>query len=388
MGPEGQARFFHAVPQVETGFIDSSDFFGELEVPSCIRCHMKGIQCDPFICQACPSLELCYRVQLIDYCVFSKWSDDAYMYKARWEYLKQLQIDSPGWVDLFHFSPEHSLRVTAQTFEPIDNDHTALYGKTQAGWKSVWTPPLFLIECKELPDYIQRCTFLCINESHSNKLLEKLWWLSRGSSYTLLPQALELWTANRLLMKGWQCKQSAGIDDPSSPYHLHQPAPRVLQNQLDQHIEAFVVGKEKKLTSELQQPVSKQSNPVDTFATALVLLLVIEKDIWRLLFWTKHISQDYKWRHPLRPHTLIDKSVFYARLLLASAKVYDSIAMEFQHVLRTSLPSGNESGLPWASPVIRYNEADDSSLDGFLLKYLLCGEERISELTSATVFNY
>lgn len=91
-------------------------------------------------------------------------------------------------------------------------------------------------------------------------------------------------------MKGWQCEQALVIEVDHSPYRGQKPAPRVLQNQMDQHLEAIIVSKEKCLLSSIQEPISHHLNRVDIFAAIVVLLMVVEKDIWRLIYWTKHAS--------------------------------------------------------------------------------------------------
>lgn len=107
----------------------------------------------------------------------------------------------------------------------------------------------------------------------------------------LLPQASKLWAANRLLIKGWQVVDGPLVNDPYSPYHGTRPAPRVLQNQLDQWLEQFIAETEKGLLRALQNHMQKRTaSQLEVFSTILLLLMLAERDIWRLAFWTRHSS--------------------------------------------------------------------------------------------------
>lgn len=205
-----------------------------------------------------------------------------------------------------------------------------------------------------------------------------------------------LWTANRLLMKGWQCEDAPLVLDSSNPYNYSQPAPRVLQNQLDQHLEQFITAYEAKLVPEIDKRIKNWQTSQDAFLASIVLLKIVENDIWRLMYWVRHRTQVstshvsstgydsqfislitykvYKWRHPESPDVLIQRGVFFSRILLA-------------HIVKENMPWPN--GLDHHieemrhADTLRYDEVDDRSISGSLLKYAFgigC------DLSDATIF--
>ncbi|KAK2061336.1 hypothetical protein LY76DRAFT_372669 [Colletotrichum caudatum] len=127
----------------------------------------------------------------------------------------------------------------------------------------------------------------------------------------------DIWTANRMLMKGWQTRDSAYLK--GGVCHNTGPTPRVLQNQLDQILEEFIATEEKKLLQSLEDAIfwRESTTKLDVMLTIVLLLKVIEKDMWRLLHWVRHRSARYKWRHPSSAESLIHKGVFLSRMLLA-----------------------------------------------------------------------
>ncbi|KAK6223020.1 cytidylate kinase [Colletotrichum tabaci] len=74
------------------------------------------------------------------------------------------------------------------------------------------------------------------------------------------------------------------------------PTPRVLQNQLDQVLEEYIVTQERVLLNRLHEAIFKKktSSTLDVLLTVVLLLKVVEKHIWRLLYWVRH---DRKLRH-------------------------------------------------------------------------------------------
>lgn len=95
-------------------------------------------------------------------------------------------------------------------------------------------------------------------------------------------------------MKGWQAPENpilgiSRVFDPQSPYYQMTPAPRVLQNQIDSRIEAFVARVELQLLKELQKAMKQKScSWIEIFSAVFLILRVTEKDIWRLMYWLKH----------------------------------------------------------------------------------------------------
>ncbi|KAF2028941.1 hypothetical protein EK21DRAFT_15799, partial [Setomelanomma holmii] len=135
-------------------------------------------------------------------------------------------------------------------------------------------------------------------------------------------QTLQLWAAHRLLMKGWQLcvpgsLQMMPIVDRNSLSYGSVPAPRVLQNQLDQILENYCARNEAQCLRELQaKMLSRQCSQVALYSVVAILLNIRERDIWRLLPWANGRNHNYKWRHPSPAATLIKQSVYSSNLLL------------------------------------------------------------------------
>lgn len=124
------------------------------------------------------------------------------------------------------------------------------------------------------------------------------------------------------------------VNDIHSPLHGTVPVPRVLQNQLDHLLEMQIADIESELFLRLQKTMRlrKRADWVSIFLAVILILHVIERDIWRLLYWLRHHEevrfmdtleiftdgfQAYKWRHPSRPITLVEKGVYFTNVLLA-----------------------------------------------------------------------
>lgn len=107
--------------------------------------------------------------------------------------------------------------------------------------------------------------------------------------------SLKLWTANRLLMKGWELitdrtYDSWSISDQESSLFGTVPAPRVLQNQLDRNLASYMAKQEGVFLKELQKAMSHQTKAqwIDVFLAAVILLHIRERDLWRLEHWVVH----------------------------------------------------------------------------------------------------
>lgn len=141
-------------------------------------------------------------------------------------------------------------------------------------------------------------------------------------------------------MKGWEICGHEGlemkiVDRIESPLHRSVPAPRVLQNQLDHLLEYEIVETERHLLKNLQKVIkaSERNSWVVTFLATAIILHVMERDTWRLLYWVHHQEQvrhlkvgvncsvdEFQintWRHPLGLRALVEKSVHFGNLLLA-----------------------------------------------------------------------
>ena len=92
---------------------------------------------------------------------------------------------------------------------------------------------------------------------------------------------------------------------------------------------------ERHLLKNLQKVIkaSDRKSWVATFLATAIILHVMERDAWRLLYWVHHQEQvryfkvavkrstdEFQiniWRHPLGPRALVEKSVHFGNLLLA-----------------------------------------------------------------------
>jgi hypothetical protein len=95
-------------------------------------------------------------------------------------------------------------------------------------------------------------------------------------------------------MKGWTItsEETLGmrkVEDIECPLHASIPAPRVLQNQLDRNLECYIIAKEKQLLKAIQRELRKsRSEGLDViFSSVIIILHVLEKDTWRLMYWRK-----------------------------------------------------------------------------------------------------
>ena len=99
-------------------------------------------------------------------------------------------------------------------------------------------------------------------------------------------------------MKGWEIcgRERLGmkiVDRMESPLCGSIPAPRVLQNQLDHLLESEIMETEQNLLKDLQKVIkaSNRKSWVFTFLTTAIILHVMERDAWRLLYWVHHQDQ-------------------------------------------------------------------------------------------------
>lgn len=179
----------------------------------------------------------------------------------------------------------------------MSHEQTYLWGKTERGWISITTPPLGLYETpsrEQIQDYVEKCMPNCMQEAGSEVALALRSWKPvhhQAADQTALRDAARLWTANHLLMKGWQASGVETVTKADNPYCGMRPAPRVLQNGLDQALESYVADIEQRLLHNIFSIISSRMKhtPWDSlFSAVLILLAVMEKDIWRLIYWVRH----------------------------------------------------------------------------------------------------
>jgi hypothetical protein len=240
------------------------------------------------------------------------------------------------------------------------------------GLDPAWEP-----SSKKFNEYIASSVKLCIEEADSNSVLRaiapqlpKEWRQS-----PLLTCALKLWAANRLLVKGWQTNVGIPIKTRDSPFFSTIPAPRVLQHQLDRMLELYVYDQERRLFQMLRTAMTSPdlARKEYAFYATLTFLNTIERDVWRLVYWTKHVEERYKWRHPEQPQTLINRNLYVGKLLIA--EILNRLAnVQNQH--RTAIRVEGERA-------ISYDEVDESSLDGMLTRLALDnqGPEALPQLS-------
>lgn len=109
---------------------------------------------------------------------------------------------------------------------------------------------------------------------------------------------MNLWTAIQLLMKGWIMRGEetlgmAVVNEERSPLNGTVPVPRVLQNQLDHKLEQEVIKTEHKLLKELQRVMRRRNRHqwIVVFVAVVIVLHVLERDTWRLLYWVHRPEQ-------------------------------------------------------------------------------------------------
>lgn len=170
-------------------------------------------------------------------------------------------------------------------------DQTLLWAKSKMGWVSLQTTPISLVSTpstQEIRQYITDCMPHCLEKAKSkDALIARILSQPRGS---LLNNALLLWTSTRLLVTGWQSTDTQPIKDPHNPLFDTQPATRVLQNQLDNMIEACTMSIETAILKDIQRALRKPdgSSWIELFSAILVILRVMEADVWRNMFWIRH----------------------------------------------------------------------------------------------------
>ncbi|KAI0187938.1 hypothetical protein F4808DRAFT_70728 [Astrocystis sublimbata] len=334
----------------------------------CLNCWLKRRKCTRVdrSCHECiraARLPLCIQHRLEHRPLFDKWHNPNYREQMKWPSLAW--TGEPFSLYLCHFLQGPNLGVTAQKFLAIDDGQILVWGKTNRGWQSIPTSPIGLATLpsdKAIGRYIEDCIPLCYQMNRS-KLLDAVWQLKE---IELVSLALRLWTANFLLMRGWECPLGEAIDDPRSPYHQKRPAPRVIQNQLDAIIERYMAICEASLLQRLERGLKDRSQLDAVCAVSIVLMSILEKDIWRLMFWTRHPEEVYKWRHPDSPESLIRKDVAYANVLLTIACIVGHLPDRF-----AAIGDGFSGVGDYCTPYLSYCEINDKSIDGSATRLMM-----------------
>ena len=97
-------------------------------------------------------------------------------------------------------------------------------------------------------------------------------------------------------MQGWSIVDSdellgmSVINEPASLLHKTVPAPKVIQNQLDHLLERQIFEIEESLLNEIQKLIRRRDRGqwIVVFLSLVIVLHVLERDIWRLVYWVHH----------------------------------------------------------------------------------------------------
>ncbi|KAL7276760.1 hypothetical protein RUND412_000225 [Rhizina undulata] len=305
---------------------------------ACTRCWGLKMKCGEG--SPCPRCEkagagaLCVRVHFVDLDVFSKWLVDAYS-RTMMHHVLRWSNAPPKTITVSH---ERALGVAPLTlsvyeFIPAYAGQLDYWYKDVQGWQSMPTAPYALkrgINMEILEKYIDDHTWFYANSAfQGNPILSEIfrqaYSYSRTEENFLLRDALQLWTATQLLMRGATIDPSSdtlGISPILSPTALlanQIPPPRVLANQLDHLLERRVWQLEKQILQELQKKIfaRKREDWLRIFMTLVVFMNALERDTWRLYYWVLHMEDGYVWRHPSTPQRLIEKNNTLAESLAA-----------------------------------------------------------------------
>jgi hypothetical protein len=108
-------------------------------------------------------------------------------------------------------------------------------------------------------------------------------------------------------MKGWQiCGEETlemrEVTQARSPLYGTVPVPRVLQNQLDHELEQYIVLCERLFLRDLQGLIKRRDrhNWLVIVLALTLMLNVLERDIWRLLYWIRHPAEVSQRSHESR----------------------------------------------------------------------------------------
>ncbi|KAK1471427.1 hypothetical protein CCUS01_05908 [Colletotrichum cuscutae] len=272
--------------------------------PRCATCLSMGEEWQESGCQSChlsqPLRSLTTPVCFEEKQIFQKWDDEHYKCQIRWPEVQSLSSEGLLHFEVFHFSGTMPLKVPGEKFISTNPEHKRTWEKSKGGWVGRPTDAVRLGDelravRQSLHTYISTCREQCVAMSSGDTILQELWQLLRDGSIPtdkkpMLPMAFDLWTANCMLMEGWRTYCSfQHLNGSWLPFQTNS-TPRVLQNQLDQMLEGYVVAREKELLNRLQSAVFQResSSRLDVILTIVLLLKIVEKDMWRLLFWIRH----------------------------------------------------------------------------------------------------
>ncbi|KAJ4288327.1 hypothetical protein N0V88_007365 [Collariella sp. IMI 366227] len=284
---ETRAEVGRRETRVQVGRRETRAQVGRREIR--VQCEMVGSAC----VKCSLSGELCFRLLFSNEPVFNKWQNTQYQASLNQWALLAWQGNAFRF-GVCHFAAGPSLKVNCRNFAPVNDDQITVWAKSQTGWWAEKTPALGLDpdwrpKSEALRQYVNKCVQHCLAEAGRNGLLTAIALYAPEHS-PLLHCALRLWTANRLLVKGWQASVGLPVASLDSPLVNTVPAPRVVQHQLDRLLELYICQLERQLLPMLQTTMvaDDATKRKDAFFATLVLLNTLERDTWRLTYWMKH----------------------------------------------------------------------------------------------------
>lgn len=213
-------------------------------------------------------------------------------YRARLQWTSIIRDGNRETIDIHH-SMGHSLSVKCREFTRSADDQTTFWGKSKDGWKSLQTRALCLdsdVSEHQIDTYVSQCAENCIQQIPDGPEVIRLLGDRSLSKFPLVVVALKLWTANRLLVQGWEVEGAPLVADLDSPFLGKAPAPRVLHNELDLKLETYIQKLELGLLNQVQKSLELQlpGDPLELLVATYIMLSAIERDTWRLLYWIRH----------------------------------------------------------------------------------------------------
>jgi hypothetical protein len=219
-----------------------------------------------------------------------------------------------------------TMQLNVYEFIPGTTEELTYWYKDAAGWQSMPTTPFAMkrgINTEVLEKYIQDHTYYFIESAFrgsANQIMAEIFMAafkySRTDQNFLLRDALQLWTANQLLIRGATLHTTPDnlgirpIPSPSSPQASQTPLPRVLSDQINHLLERRIWQLEKQILCELQKRIfgRKREDWLKIFFTMVVFMNTLERDSWRLYYTMFHSESGYVWQHPSTPKKLIEKN--------------------------------------------------------------------------------
>lgn len=166
------------------------------------------------------------------------------------------------------------------------------------------------------------------------------------------------------------------VTDNRSSLYKQLPAPRPVQNQVDGDLERYIADREVSNLRQLQNAMrgTVRKSWIVIFTSVLIILLIRERDIWRLLYWIYHpvqvsiytflklaptnSPQEYQWRHPEPAATLVRRSLHVTNILLAHVYFSGEVPKQF-----CEMEKGLRLYQQLQSVNARYQYMDEESVD-------------------------